>query len=70
LGQVSSGGYGYWVEKSLALAYVKAGAVPVGGAVSVSILGRPHRARRLPAPPFDPEGRRLRDLAPVVEPAE
>ena len=31
-----------------------------GGAVSVVILGRPHRAVILPAPAFDPEGRRLR----------
>lgn len=60
-GQVSSGAYGYSVEKSLALAYVKAGLATPGQTLSVAILGRPHSARILPAPPFDPLGNRLRD---------
>ncbi|QXT41212.1 GcvT family protein [Gymnodinialimonas ceratoperidinii] len=60
IGQVSSGGYGYSVGQSLALAYIKAGSAAPGDAVQVAILGRPHTARILPAPPFDPEGRRLR----------
>lgn len=59
-GQVSSGAYGYSVGKSLAIGYVKAGLAAPGDAVSVAILGRPHTARVLTAPPFDPEGARLR----------
>lgn len=59
-GQVSSGAYGYFVEKSLAIAYLKAGAAKPGDPVEVAILGRPHTARVLARPPFDPEGRRLR----------
>lgn len=59
-GQVSSGAYGYSVGKSLAIGYVKAGLAAPGDAVSVAILGRPHTARILTAPPFDPEGARLR----------
>ena len=59
-GQVSSGAYGYFVEQSLAIAYLKAGTAGPGDAVEVAILGRPHKARVLAHPPFDPEGRRLR----------
>jgi dimethylglycine dehydrogenase len=72
-GQVSSGGYGYHVGKSLALAYLKAGLAGPGDRVEVAVLGRPHRARVLARPPFDPEGARLRDTAPAsreTEPAE
>ena len=58
VGRVTSGAYGYTVGQSLALGYVKG--VGPGDAVEVMILGRPHPARILPAPPFDPEGVRLR----------
>ena len=66
VGQVSSGAYGYTVGKSLAIAYLKAGMAGPGDAVDVAILGRPHRARVLERPAFDPEGQRLRDRAPVA----
>ncbi|MCB1834962.1 MAG: aminomethyltransferase family protein, partial [Geminicoccaceae bacterium] len=59
-GQVSSGAYGYSVGKSLAIAYLKAGSAGPGDAVEVAILGRPHGARILAEPPFDPGGERLR----------
>ena len=59
-GQVSSGAYGYSVEKSLAIAYLKAGIAEPGDNVDVAILGRPHKARVLARPPFDPDGHRLR----------
>ena len=58
VGRVTSGTYGYSVEKSLALAYLK-GVAP-GTAVDVMILGRPHRGVVLAEPPFDPAGTRLR----------
>ncbi len=58
VGRVSSGSYGYTVEKSLALGYVKD--VSAGQEVSVAILGRPHKAIVLAEPPFDPMGERLR----------
>ncbi|MEM1432384.1 MAG: FAD-dependent oxidoreductase [Pseudomonadota bacterium] len=70
IGQVSSGGYGYTVEQSLALAYLRAGSVAPGDVVQVALLGRPHTARVLAEPPFDPAGHRLRDRAPIAEPAE
>lgn len=59
-GQVSSGGYGHFVGKSLALAYLKVEHAAPGTALHVSLLGRPHDARVLERPPFDPEGLRLR----------
>lgn len=58
VGRVSSGAYGYTVEKSLALGYVKN--VSAGQEVSVAILGRPHKGVVLAEPPFDPKGERLR----------
>ena len=58
-GKVSSGAYGYHVDRSLALAYLRPDIV-AGSALSVMILGRPHPATVLPGPAFDPEGLRLR----------
>ncbi len=60
IGQVSSGAYGYSVGKSLALGYVKAQHFEPGLTVHVAILGRPHVARLLAEPAFDPAGHRLR----------
>jgi dimethylglycine dehydrogenase len=60
VGRVTSGTYGYSVGMSLALGYVKAGQAAPGDAVEVMVLGRPHRARILHEPPFDPTGARLR----------
>ena len=58
VGRVTSGTYGYSVEKSLALGYLKG--VAAGTAVDVMILGKPHRGVVLAEPPFDPTGVRLR----------
>lgn len=66
-GQVSSGAYGYSVEKSLAIAYLKVGLAKPGDTVHVAILGKDHTARVLARPPFDPDGLRLRGLAPIME---
>jgi len=58
VGRVTSGAYGYTVGKSLALGYLRD--VGPGDQVDVMILGVPHRAVVLDAPPFDPNGLRLR----------
>jgi dimethylglycine dehydrogenase len=58
IGRVTSGTYGYTVGMSLALGFVK-NAKP-GDEVEVMVLGKPHRARILHEPPFDPQGQRLR----------
>ncbi len=58
IGRVTSGAYGHGVGQSLALGYLR-DAGP-GDRVEIMVLGRPHRARILQAPPFDPDGARLR----------
>jgi dimethylglycine dehydrogenase len=68
-GQVTSGDYGHTVGKSLALGYVKDGLAGPGDLVQVALLGRPHAARILDAPPFDPDGLRLRGTTSQTEPA-
>ena len=68
-GQVTSGDYGHTVGKSLALGYVKDGLAGPGDLVQVALLGRPHAARILDAPPFDPDGLRLRGTTTETEPA-
>lgn len=59
-GQVSSGAFGYSVGRSLAIAYLKPDLARPGDTVQVAILGKPHAARVLERPPFDPDGDRLR----------
>ena len=66
IGQVSSGAYGYSVEKSLALGYIKTNTAQPGDKLDVAILGLPHEATLLAAPPFDPHGKRLRDITPSL----
>lgn len=58
VGRVSSGTYGYGVEMSLALGYLKG--VAAGTEVDVMILGKPHRGIVLSEPPFDPKGEKPR----------
>lgn len=58
VGRVTSGTYGYSVEMSLALGYLKC--VEAGTEVDVMILGKPHRGVVLSEPPFDPKGEKLR----------
>ena len=59
-GQVTSGAYGYSVEKSLAIGFLKAGTAGAGDTVHVAILGGSVPATVLSEPPFDPSGQRLR----------
>ncbi|MEQ8653926.1 MAG: FAD-dependent oxidoreductase [Kiloniellales bacterium] len=60
VGRVTSGAYGYSVDKSLALGYAKEGTAKPGDEVEIFILGQPHKAVLLAEPPFDPKGQRLR----------
>ena len=59
VGRVTSGGYGYTVERSIAYAYLPA-EVEVGTAVEVDIFGEwiPGQVAREPL--FDPRGERVR----------
>jgi 4-methylaminobutanoate oxidase (formaldehyde-forming) len=59
LGRVTSGGYGYTVERSIAYAYLPA-EVPVGAAVEVDIFGEWIPGEVAKEPLFDPRGERVR----------
>lgn len=60
VGRISSGAYGFSVDKSCALAFVKTAHATPGTVLDVAVLGRPHKGVILEEPPFDPAGLRLR----------
>ena len=55
VGRVTSGGYGFRVEKSLALGLVRADLAAVGTRLEVNILGRHHPATVIKESPYDPD---------------
>jgi 4-methylaminobutanoate oxidase (formaldehyde-forming) len=61
VGRVTSGGYGYTVERSIAYAYVPAVGATPGQPVEVEIFGEWVEGEVAPEPLFDPAGERLRD---------
>jgi dimethylglycine dehydrogenase len=60
VGWVTSGGFGHCVGQSLAQGYIPSDLVRPGLALEIEILGERHAARLQDAPPFDPEGLRMR----------
>ena len=60
IGYVTSGAYGHHVQQSLALAYLDTEWCQTRDPLTVTVIGQPHPARILPAPPYDPAGTRLR----------
>lgn len=60
VGRATSGGYGWRVGKSLALAMVKPGQSEVGTRLKIKILGRLYDATVVPESAYDPENTRLR----------
>ena len=60
VGWVTSGGYGHTVKKSLALAYVPGALAGSTSGLEIEILGERRPARILPAPPYDPDGMKMR----------
>ena len=60
-GRVTSGGYGYTVGRSIAYAYLPAGAGP-GTDVELDLFGTPMRGEVVEEPLFDPKGERVRNL--------
>jgi 4-methylaminobutanoate oxidase (formaldehyde-forming) len=60
VGRVTSGGYGYSVERSIAYAYLPGAAVRPGQAVEVEIFGDWVRGEVADEPLWDPEGERIR----------
>jgi 4-methylaminobutanoate oxidase (formaldehyde-forming) len=59
-GRVTSGGYGYTVERSIAYAYLPASAAVPGTAVEVEIFGEWIAGSVVAEPLFDPAGERIR----------
>jgi len=60
IGRVTSGGYGYTVERSIAYAYLPAEAAEPGRSVEVEIFGRWVKGQVAAEPLFDPKGDRIR----------
>jgi len=63
VGFVTSGAYGHHVGSSLALGYVDRDVVGSDPELEVSVVGESRPCRILPEPPYDPEGRKLRERA-------
>lgn len=61
IGRTTSGGYGWRVEKSLALAMIKPELAEPGAKFEISILGAPHEATIISESPFDSENERLKN---------
>ncbi len=61
IGRATSGGFGFRVDKSLALGMVRPEHAEPGTRMEIDILGRWHEAVVIPESPFDPENARLRD---------
>lgn len=59
-GVTTSGGYGHWVGKSLAFAYVKPELAEIGTALEIAVLGRRRKAKVIAEPVYDPGSERLR----------
>lgn len=60
VGRVSSGAYSYTTRQSVALCFIDAEYLTGEQEFDVAILGKPHRAKLLDEPAFDPGGARLR----------
>jgi 4-methylaminobutanoate oxidase (formaldehyde-forming) len=59
-GRVTSGGYGYTVERSIAYAYLPPASVEPGTAIEVEIFGRWVGGEIAREPLYDPKGERIR----------
>ena len=60
VGWVTSGGYGHFVDQSLAQGYIPTALVKPGMRLEIEILGERRPARLQMDPPFDPEAKRMR----------
>ena len=60
VGRVTSGGYGYTVERSIAYAYLPASLAVPGTAVAIEIFGRWVDGEVATEPLFDQAGERIR----------
>jgi dimethylglycine dehydrogenase len=62
VGRATGGGFGFRVDKSLALGMVKPDLAAPGSQLDIEILGKTYAATVIPDSPFDPRNERLRDV--------
>ena len=62
VGRATSGGFGFRVDKSLALGMVRPEYAAAGTEMEIDILNRNYRAVVIPDSPFDPDNERLLDV--------
>ncbi|MCH7821953.1 MAG: FAD-dependent oxidoreductase [Proteobacteria bacterium] len=62
IGRATGGGFGFRVDKSLALGMVKRELAEPGTKLQIDILGKTYDAVVIPDSPFDPKNERLRDV--------
>ena len=60
IGRATNGGFGFRVNKSLALGMVRPEHAAVGTELQIKILGKMFRATVIPESPYDPENKALR----------
>ncbi len=60
VGFITSGGFGYTLGKSIAMALLDREAAVEGATLSVHIVGKERSAKVLPTSPHDPSGQRIR----------
>jgi len=63
VGRATGGGFGFRVDKSLALGMVRPDLAEPGTQLEIDILGRNYRATVIPDSPFDAKNERLRDVS-------
>ncbi len=68
VGRVTSGGYGYTVERSIAYAYLPREQAALGGAAEIEVFGSWIPAEVVTEPLWDPEGARVRGVEPAGVP--
>ena len=62
IGRATGGGFGFRVDKSLALGMVRPEFAGPGTELEIDILGKTYQAVVVPDSPFDPNNERLRDV--------
>ena len=67
VGRATGGGFGFRMNKSLALGMLKPELAEPGAEVSIEILGKDYSAVVIPESPYDPKNERLRDVNGVNE---
>mgnify|MGYP006226891441 FL=1 len=60
VGRVTSGGFGFRINRSLALGIVKSEFAEIDESLKVEILGKKHKARVISESPYDPENKVLK----------